>query len=146
MLFIPNIYIRYDILNPKYNYSLGDELLGIFWIENRDDYDKKLKRVSVKIVEFYYKHERVAIKYAWNPIMNTLRKKIIDKKKIIKAGETKEYEFNIRIPKTLEIPKARTIRDWKLTLCFFERTEFLSTTGVDGEGVYLIPMDYHHLR
>ena len=140
------MYIRYDILNTKYNYSLGDELSGTFWVENKGVYDKKLKRVVVKIVEFYYKHECVIFKHVWNPIMNTLREKIIDKKKIIKAGETKEYEFSIKIPKRLEISKERNIKEWNLTLCFFEKTGMMSTTGVDGEGVFIIPMDYRQLK
>ena len=136
---MPNIYIKYTISNQKTIYNPGDIISGTFSLENRENQDQKLKKVEIKYVEFYYALQRIIFKHVWNPIMNTLKQRVVDKKRIIKAGETLEYAFKFKLPSTWKVQNSQKIKDWKLILCFFEKTGLVSSTGIDGNGVYEVP-------
>ncbi|MBY9007929.1 MAG: hypothetical protein KGD63_14400 [Candidatus Lokiarchaeota archaeon] len=135
-----NIYIDYNISNQKSIYQPGDIISGTFSLKNRGNQDEKLKKVIIKYVEYFYSRERVIIKRVWNPIIKTLKETVVDKGRIIKANEKLEYRFKFKLPISWKNRKSPKIKDWKISLCFFEKTGLISTTGIDGNGVYEVPI------
>ncbi len=137
---MPEIYISYDINDLKTIYNPGDIISGIFSLENRYYKEQKLKKVIIKYVEFYYKNEHILFKNVWNPIMNTLKEAVVDKGRIIKAYEKLDYSFKFKIPSEFTVRDSPKIKEWKLILCFFEKTGLVSTTGAEGNGVFEVPI------
>ncbi|MBN1216358.1 MAG: hypothetical protein JXA99_13065 [Candidatus Lokiarchaeota archaeon] len=137
---MPEIYISYNINDKKSMYNPGDIISGIFTLENRYFKEQKLKKVIIKYVEYYSLREHILFKHIWSPIMKTLKETVVDKGRIIKAYEKLNYSFKFKMPSEFKERNSPKIKDWKLILCFFEKTGLVSTTGAEGNGVFEVPI------
>ncbi len=137
------IFVKYEINNPKSQYQPLDEISGTFWIENRDEKDKKLKIVEIRVVACFYKLSSTTKYSTWEPRINVLTKFPIDKGKEIRSGEILKYNFKIQLPKKWKPKTRKTNKDWHLTLGFFQKTGLIATNGADRQtGNFIIPVEH----
>jgi len=136
------IYVRYEIDNPKSIYKPLDEISGTFWIKNRGEKEKKLKKVEIRLVEWYYIVNLEVKKYFWVPRRNFLNTYPIDKGNPLKVGETMTFNFKIQLPKKWKPRNKHNVKDWHLVLGFFQKTGLAATVGADHEtGNFVLPIE-----
>ncbi len=108
----------------------GDELKGKIFLRNEDKKDQKLKYVGVNVQEH-------CIRIEHDPDFGNmevddgrnLRKVEVFSGGKIEPGETKEFDFIVKLP---SFPSPR-LQDWHVSLDFVQKTGLIKTKGKDAE-------------
>ncbi len=139
---LTKIYCSYVIKNPPDVLHPNDDIEGKFFIESKAEKDKKLKKALIKIVEVYWKREKVqdkqGTKKVWRYHEKDLKKFEVAKKEILKPGEKKEYDFRIKMPGSWKIKTKKKFKKWHLALMFMQKTAIIASLGVDRTAAYCV--------
>ena len=123
------IYLRYEVNDPPNMVNPNDELSGTLYIENQDKKDKKIKKLFISCVEVYEEYTK-----------NTRYDLTTGEK--IKSGDSKSYEFDIKLPGSWRKKKGEKLRSWHLTLQFMQKTGMMATLGANpDDALCVLPVE-----
>ncbi|MBN1800629.1 MAG: zinc ribbon domain-containing protein [Candidatus Lokiarchaeota archaeon] len=138
---------KYEILNHKENFYPNDEIEGIFYIENQEEKDKKLKSVGVQLIDSVDKYVTTIDHVTgnetseWKTFQKTKEKLQLAKGDLIRSGETKQYQFKVNMPKKWKVMSGGKFKNWHLALIFKYKSGIISSQGDNKfNSTYVIPV------
>ena len=141
------IHLRYELNDPPNMVKPNDELSGTLYIENQDKKDKKIKKLFISCVEVYEEYTKNTdaennVTWEWEDKRNELKRFDLTTGEKIKSGDSKSYEFDIKLPGSWRKKKGEKLRSWHLTLQFMQKTGMMATLGANpDDALCVLPVE-----
>ena len=121
---ITQIHVGYELKNPPVIIEPNDELEGIIIVTNNSEKDQKLKELFIELVESYDQD----FGEGFSPVKEKIKSYYLNTRGLIRAGETQEYQFKIKLTKWKR-KKGKKYNDWNLQLRFKQKTKLIASRG-----------------
>ncbi|MFX1378553.1 MAG: hypothetical protein ACFFA4_05630 [Promethearchaeota archaeon] len=133
------VHVAYEIKDPPLIVKPNDEIEGKIILTNGEKKDKKLKKLFIELFDMYKEFVTTTDPQsgeeteAWRDQKKELKQWDIISGEKLKAGETKEYPFKIKLP-TWQKKKGKGKEDeiynkWRLELHFKQKTAMVASRG-----------------
>lgn len=143
------IYVSYKLDDPPELVKPNDEIKGKLILRSEEKKEKKIKRLEVNVIEEYLEkvirvdQESGEETKSYEERKNKLMEIEVAKGEKIGNGDTKEWDFKIKLPGSWTHKKKSKIKNWHLSLWFIQKTGMVESRGADKDAATcVLPVEH----